>query len=921
MLSKKVLPMAVAVAVAAATATAALAANGGSNTLLGQNTVGRTAHGALTSTGQFVTPVGRVIEQPGRTQATAVSPDGKTSVSLSWENFAGFFTATDLVNGKVLQTVTPTVGSKDVSFNGLLYTKDATGKANFLWAAQSADLLKFPVNADGTLGAPEVVKLPGVTRNTPAGSHDDVALPASIALAPDGQKLLITLNGNNTLAVLDPAAPAQLTQIPVGNAPRDVVVVGQTAYVANQGGRTATSQDFTNPSYDTDIVSESRDGRAISGTVSAVDLTTGKVTATIPTGLQPTSMLVWGTDVLVTNSNDDTVSVIDTTTNTVVQTIATNPAPGAPYGAQPNGLARLDATHLAVTLGRDNAVAVYTFTGGRNAAELSGLVPTGWYPSDVIVDAPLNKVIISSIKGLGSVGPTSTQNEGAGTKPALGHTVYAHVGTEQVLDRSALTSPKALQAGTYQVMANNQWFGLAARNAKGSRKAKPVAVPVHLGDPSLIKHVFLIVKENRTYDQVLGDDKRGNGDPSLAQFGQKVTPNFHALAKTGPLIDNLYSGGTLSADGHNWLTQAFNNDYNERQFGNFTRSYPASGADSLAYGKPGFLWDDAQRHGVTAHSWGEYANFFSGPNNAPARGDWKQWYHDSQVLEGKAKGPLHAPVGYYQTHSDVPSLEKILSPAYPNFQLQIPDQYRTDVFLKDFKDMEAHHALPALNMAWVMCDHTSGSAPGFPVPASQVADNDLAVGRMVDAISHSKDWKSTAVFVIEDDSQDGVDHVDGHRNVALIASPYAKRGTVDHTYYSQLNLVRTIEQILGLPAMNQLDLAATPMFNAFTNKATAAPYAVKENTTPLDTLTPALPAAATPNALVQGGSMSPAQLSVIWRQWASQQNFRSEDIINMAQLNRSIWYSSYHYTRPYPGDTAVLPPALVPGTGSTRNDG
>ena len=902
------LPLAGTAAAVAMLLTAGVAIGAtGRNVPLGTSRVGRTGPGAaLTSTNQFVTPVGQVIEQSGRTQATALNPDGKTAVSLSWENFEGFFTVTDLVGGKVLQTIKPTVGSKDVSFNGLLFTKDATGKADVLWAAQSADLLRFPVNADGTLGTPTVVGLPGVTR----GADKDVALPTSIALAPDGRKLLVSLNGNNTLAVLDPADPSTLVQIPVGNAPRDVVVVGSTAYVANQGGRSAVARDFTNPSYGTDIVADTTDGRATGGTVSVVDLPTGKVTATIPVGLQPTSMLVWGSDVLVTNSNDDTVSVIDSTSRKVVQTFAANPAPGAAYGAQPNGLARLDATHLAVSLGRDNAVAVYTFTGGRNAVELSGLIPTGWYPADVLVDGALNKIVISSIKGLGSVGPTTTQHEGVGTTPAVGHGVYAHVGTLQVLDHP---DSRALQADTFTVMGNNQWFGLAARNSRGSSRAKPVAVPVHLGDPSKIKHVFLIVKENRTYDQVLGDDTRGNGAATLAQFGRKVTPNFHALAQTGPLIDNLYSGGTLSADGHNWLTQAFNNDYNERQFGNFTRSYPASGGDALAYGKPGFLWDDAQRHGVTAHSWGEYANFFTGPNNTPARGDWQQWYRDSQILEGKATGRLHAPVGYYQTHSDVPSLEKILSPAYPNFQLQIPDQYRTDLFLKDFAQMEAHNSLPALNMAWVMCDHTSGSAPGFPVPSSQVADNDLAVGRMVDAISHSKDWKSTAVFVIEDDSQDGVDHVDGHRNVALIASPYAKRGAVVHDYYSQLNLVRTIEQMLGLPAMNQLDLAATPMFDAFTDTPNMTPYKVRANTTPLDTLTPQPPASHA--ALRTGQPPTATELATAWQTWAASQNFHSQDMVNMAQLNRAVWYASYHYNRPYPGDRTVLSPQHVPSAG------
>ena len=913
MRNAKALPVvgAGSLALALIAGTAALGSTGstGSNVPLGTQPVGRTAHGALTSTGQYVTPAGRVIEQPGRTQATALNPDGKTAVSLSWENFEGFFTVTDLVHGKVLQTVRPSVGSKDVSFNGLLFTKDAAGKANFLWAAQSADLLKFPVHADGSLGTPTVVGLPGQTRG-PA-NNKDLALPASIALAPDGQRLLVSLNGNNTLAILDPAHPAAVVQIPVGNAPRDVIVVGNTAYVANQGGRVARPRDFTNPSYDTDIVADTTDGRATTGTVSAVDLTKKTVTATIATGTGPSSMLRWGRDVLVTNSNDDTVSVIDTASHTVVQTFAANPAPGAKYGAQPNGLAQLDASHLAVSLGRDNAVAVYTFTGGKTPARLDGLIPTGWYPADVLVDSALKKVVISSIKGLGSVGPTIIQKEGVGTAPALGHSVYANVGTLQLLDNPS-TDNRALQRGTAAVMANNQWFGLAERNRPGSSRTKPVAVPVRLGDPSKIKHVFLIVKENRTYDQVLGDDKRGNGDPSLAQFGRKVTPNFHALARFGPLIDNLYSGGTLSADGHNWLTQAFNNDYNERQFGAFARSYPAAGGDALAYGQGGFLWDDALRHGRSAHSWGEYANFFSGPNNTPARGDWQQWYHDSQVLEGKARGPLHTPVGYYQTHSDVPSLDRILSPAYPNFQLQIPDQYRTDLFLREFRQMEAHNALPALNLAWVMCDHTSGSAPGFPVPTSQVADNDLAVGRMIDAISHSKDWKSTAVFVLEDDSQDGVDHVDGHRNVALIASPFARRGALVHTSYNQLNLVRTIEQILGLPAMNSLDLAATPMFDAFTNTPNNTPYKALANTTPLDTLTPAT----TPpraDARPTGATPSTDQLSRSWRRWAAAQNFASQDMVNMARLNRAIWYSSYAYHRPYPGDRSVLLPQQVAG--------
>jgi hypothetical protein len=449
---------------------------------------------------------------------------------------------------------------------------------------------------------------------------------------------------------------------------------------------------------------------------------------------------------------------------------------------------------------------------------------------------------------------------------------------------------------TGQVFSNNQWDNLGSQNnSKGSRQADPVAVPLKLGDPSKIKHVFLIVRENRTYDQVLGDDPRGNGDPSLTQFGKTVTPNTHALSTQFPLIDNLYSDGTNSAEGHNLLDGAFMSDYLQRNYANYTRSYQTG--DALMYPKSGYLWDDAVQHKVAVRAWGENADVFAGPKGEPAQGSWSQWYHDSQVLEGKATGPLHAPVGFYRTGSDMPSLNKILQPEYPNFQTQIPDQYRADLFLNNLKSYEKSGNLPALNMMWVMTDHTSGTSPGLPTPQAAVADNDLATGRIIDGISHSKFWKDSAIFVVEDDSQNGLDHVDGHRNVALVASPYAKRGTVVHDYYSQLNITRTIEQILGLPPMNQLDLATKPMYDVFTDKPNFTPYNAVSNQVPLDTLNPA------PAAL-----SGPAK---VWAQWASGQNYTTEDAVNMEQSNRLIWYSSNRFTKPYPGDSKVLLPTEV----------
>ena len=877
------------VALGALGSVGAAAATG--NLALGSKKVGPQKDGSvLTPVNQFITPAGSTtLLRTGRLVDSAISPDGRSAVALAWHNFSGYVAMFDLAAGNVVQEYHPPagVGSGDVSIRGVLWAPD--GKS--VWAAQSTDLLKFPVSR-GRLGTPTVVALPTQATTTRAGTL--AALPAGLAWLPGGQQLLVTFNGLNEVALIDAPTRKLLSRVRVGNAPRDVVVIGGSAYVANSGGRPAGPRDFTNESYGTPIVADTRDGRAVTGTVSQISLASRRVVRTYPTGLQPTSLLAHGTDLLVTNSNDDSVTVIDTAAHRVGQTINVNPAPGKRYGASPNSLAFLDATHLAVSLGRDNAVAVYGYHGAYQPAAFDGLIPTGWYPGTLQLDSQLGRLVVTSLKGIGSRGPQSTIDEGYRTKPATGHNTYDETGAI-----SLVKIPDQAQIAKYtsQVFANNQWVGLAARNQNGSGAAAPVAVPVHLGDPSKIKHVFLIVKENRTYDQVLGDDPRGNGAPALAQFGRTITPNQHALAKQFPLIDNLYGGGTLSADGHNWLTQAFVNDYIEREFGNFYRSYPASGADSLAYAKSGFIWDDALRHGVSARSWGEYASYFEAAGGQQPTGTWKQWYHDSQILEGKATGRLHAPVGYYTAHSDVPSLEKILDHDYPNFQLQIPDQYRADLFSQDFAKYVSTGNLPALNMMWVMADHTSGSAPGFPTPRAQVADNDLATGRIIDQISHSPYWKDTAVFVIEDDTQDGVDHVDGHRNIALIASPYAKKGAVVHTYYSQLNLMRTIEQILGLPPMNQMDLAAGPMTDAFTNTPDLTPYTAKPNQIPLDEMTPA-------SAKLTGAAKA-------WSDWAAKQDLKSEDLVNMAQLNRDIWYASNGYTKPYPGDKRVLLPAEV----------
>jgi YVTN family beta-propeller protein len=877
------------VAVALAAGTAIAAANGWGDALIGRQPDGS----VLTSTNQKITPAGTTIEQSGRPMAMAVAPDGKTAVNETWDG-KGQFTVTDLVNHKVLQQISPSQGH-GASYGGLLYSPD--GKT--LWAARPKDLQKFTVNPDGTLANPVTVPMPSANGKDP--------IPSGLAYAPGGQQILATFNGTNTLAVLDAGTGAVLRQIPVGNAPRDVVVVNGHAFVANQGGRPAAPGDTTNGSYGTDIVANDEDGSPSTGTVSEVDPVTGKVVRTYQTGLGPSALLVHGDEVFVANSNSDTVSVLDTKTGKVGQTINVNPLPGAPASSSPTSLAMLDDTHLAVSLGQANAVAVYEYKGQDAPASFQGLVPTGWYPGTIAFDKPLGQVVIAAQKGVGSLGAPDANG---------GHTVYSDLGMV-----STLSTPTAeqLPAMTKQVWSNNQWTAALAELKKNPSHAQ-MAIPRRDGDPSAIKHVFMIVKENRTYDQVLGDDSRGNGDPALAEFGGKTTPNTHALASTdGPLLDNIYSSGTMSADGHQWLTQATVDEYLTRSIGNYDRSYPYNGGDALAYSATGFIWDNAAHHGVSAKDWGEYTNKWTDAAGNSDTHTWSQWYQNTQAIE--AGKPATIPADQYHASTEVPSLSKILHPQYPGFQLQIPDQYRADLFANDLKQAEKDDSLPQLNLMTIMDDHTAGTDPTKPTPSAMVADNDLALGRIVDAISHSKFGKDSAVFVMEDDSQAGVDHVDGHRQPALIWSPFAKKGAVVNTYYTQLNIVRTIEQILALPPMTQMDLAAEPMFDAFTEKADTTAYTAHPNQIPLDTLNGTAVAAASPAA-------QPAAQA--WADWSKKQDWSGPDRANPAQLNRADWYAANNYTKPYPGDGKVLTPGEVPGaapgqapakSGTTDTDG
>ncbi len=424
--------------------------------------------------------------------------------------------------------------------------------------------------------------------------------------------------------------------------------------------------------------------------------------------------------------------------------------------------------------------------------------------------------------------------------------------------------------------------------------------------------MFLIVNENRSYDQVFGDMPQGNGDPALTQFGENVTPNKHALARQFGLYDNAYDVATNSAEGHNWLMQADNPEYTESSAGEYERSYDTEN-DALGHQRSGFIWSGAEDAGDTVRDFGEFQQFLT----KPAGATWQNLYCDAKNMAATGQDTAYP----MDSASPIPSLNDVSVHGFPKFDTSVPDQYRYEIWKRDF---DANG--PAnLNMLWLSSDHTGGP----PNPIAQVADNDLAVGKIVDHISHSKYWKDSAIFVIEDDTQNGVDHVDGARGPVEIISPWAQHGVVDSHYYTQITVVRTIEQILGITPMNQKDTAATPMWSAFRMRPDFRPYNAVANRIPLTYGLSTMPSCGADQVAAKYTSLAPAQapapavgtpenhVAKLWTAWAKHQHLTGAnavpDYANPEQMDHYTWYRAHGWRQPYPGEQKVLAPAQVPG--------
>jgi YVTN family beta-propeller protein len=896
----------------------------------------------VVSNGQIINPAGMQVDLGIRVRAKAIAlnPNLRTHtaavLTLGASQAVEVF---DTETGVVLQDYIALGRDSSGSYSGIAYSAD--GK-HLVFSQDSSNVTLADVTPEGLLEDNAQISVPPNNSfitcfpNSPIGDYGrpcgtfystGTSYPGGVALSRDGNSAYALLNQNDTLTKIDLNAKTQGVQIRVGNAPHSIVISpnGTTAYVSNEGGRAATEADFQIYSAGTEIVADPVIGAAITGTVSVVDLPTMTVTNNISTGLHPTGMAFFGRFLLVTNTYSDSISVIDTATNLVVRTINLSlpisaPGQGPAYGAAPNSIS-VDAKHAVayVALYNANAVAVVNLNPTVKNAVM-GLIPVAYAPSSVVFDGASNTILVANDKGIG------TRYSFECDYGVCDYNTHQDNGTVSIVP---IPNSATLTAMTKQVFQNNHWDLLQNIESAGggNPRTKPVAIPARIGDPSLIKHVFLIIRENRTYDQVLGDVAAGNGDPSLAVFGGQDTPNAHALIQRFPLLDNFYDPSRQSADGHQWIAEAMAPYADDIQSPDWVRSYPGGNAgDALAYQNKGFLFSEAAAAGQTVKIYGEYVenDTFLQPNGSTQEPSWSEFYADSQCFEG---GPDCGPPGtkgettlYFQNtvqaESSVPAVYQHLVKNFPQFDLNIPDQFRVDLWQQDFNKDVASNSVPNLSILWVIDDHTGGP----PTPDAEQADNDLAIGRIVDYISHSPVWSSSAIFIEEDDAQNGVDHIDGHRSPGYVISPYAVQGgPTDHTYYTQINMTRTIEQILGLPPMNQFDLVASPMRTDFTNTPPQSNFQ-PWNHVPNQV---ALNQGVTPGAVNPNESRKIRDLRTAWMKKKTQifaGKLNKPDSEDPDTVNHYNWYMSTGFTRPYPGETTVRPPSEFNRPAPTKVD-
>jgi len=702
---------------------------------------------------------------------------------------------------------------------------------------------------------------------TPAGTSIPLGsdLPLNIALAPDGQHAAVTNNGNGaqTIDLIDLRTRRVTAAVPIAKAwlglafdkdqlyasggnddiiihyklvsdsllPVDTLVLGKpwpagkisptgltidskrhrlyvvtkeddALYIFDLATRQIISRTALSAEAYTCVLSPNTQQLYISAwggrKVWIYDTRAQSLLDSVATDDHPNDMTIdrKGRFLYVANANANSVNIIDCKTRMVVETLHTALDPDAPIGSTTNSVALDEKTHRLYIANADNNYLAVFDIGNPGHSTAKGFIPGGWYPTCVRLTG--GNLLVANGKGLSSLpnpfGPDPMEHTAnykhsdlarRKVRPYIGDMFH---GTVSVIP---VPNAAALSRYTAQVYANTPYSHAVEIKAAGE-PGNPI--PQKTGDPTPIKHVFYVLKENRTYDQVLGDVSQGNGDSTLCLFGRDVTPNAHALVEDFLLLDNFYVNAEVSADGHNWSMAGYATDFVEKNWPtNYSGrggNYDFDGSRPAANPTKGFIWDYCSRAGVSFRNYGEFMD--NGYPTLPV---------------------LKEPKNYCKR--------------YPGWDLGIQDIFRESVFEKDFDSLVRAGALPQLCTIYLPNDHTSGLYKGAYSPISQVADNDLALGLLVEHISHSPIWKESAIFVLEDDAQDGPDHVDAHRSPAYVISPYIRRHTVNHTLYSTTSILRTMELILGLPPMSQHDAASTSLWNCFTATPDTAAYTVR----------------------------------------------------------------------------------------------
>ncbi len=709
-----------------------------------------------------------------------------------------------------------------------------------------------------------------------------LALPNQIIINVENKVtyLYCVLNGNNELTKIRFSDKKIIWTAPTGVAPYGIAIIKNRAFITNWAGYTVT--DFSKENAGTpwgNAYTEPATGATKRGSLSIFDIEDGSIINELPLGLHPNAIIKSPDEhfLYIANGNSDMISVVDVAKQLVTDSINVGLfSKDSPFnGSSPNGIAiNQKGTTLYVANGMDNALAVVNLskkiaTKGMGLTHVKGYIPTEAYPSGIQIAG--NNLYVTNLEAKGAhISSAATELTKQNGNFVKGFSIHKQLASISII---AIPNKITLSRYTANAKVSALFYRIGITNSLPRKNISPTPVPERIGEPSVFKHVIYIIKENKTYDQVYGDLKNGRGAAELCIYGDSVTPNQHQLTKDFSLLDNYYASGKSSAEGHQWTDAAMVSDYIEKNVRAWFRSYPHRQTDALVYNKNGLIWNNALDHGKTVRVFGEACT-----THYDTKLNWLPIYNkyiNKEIIERN-------------NTSTIARIRPIISPTYPDCDnFNFTDQLRADDFIKEWKfyEQQGGDSLPNLLILSLPNDHTAGTAPGFPIPSAMVADNDLALGRIMETVTHSRFWDSTVVFVTEDDSQSGWDHISSYRTTCLVMSPYSTLHKTIRNNYNQTSMVRTIEQILGIPPMNVIDATAMPMTDCFDNQKTNYQFKYINNKIPLNLMNQ-------PISLLKGKAKYFALLS-------ANKVFKEVDGGDDEEMNKILWFNAKGNSR-YP---------------------